>query len=180
MVLVFMMPTNKKEIRTWAKEIQKNTTYLNDKTAVIISKIISLDQYKESNTILSYHSKINEVSLNTLLSDKQKTWFLPIVQGSDLVYGEYVDGKTNLTKNEFGIYEPEHYSNSNTKLDLIFVPGLCFDKRGYRVGYGLGFYDRFLKEHPTSIKIGICIKELLIDSIPHEEHDKKVDLVITD
>ena len=63
--------------------------------------------------------------------------------------------------------------------DIVLVPGLAFNAQGERLGRGKGFYDRYLKQY-QGLKIGICLKEQLIDSIPTEQHDVKMDLIITD
>ncbi len=64
-------------------------------------------------------------------------------------------------------------------LDLILVPGLAFDKSGYRLGYGGGFYDRILGRG-LGLKIGICLRENLWESLPVEPHDERVDYIITE
>ena len=64
------------------------------------------------------------------------------------------------------------------KIDLIIVPGVGFDQNNNRLGYGKGFYDHFLK-NKNIFKIGICFKEQLLDEIPVNEYDIKMDLIIT-
>ena len=85
-----------------------------------------------------------------------------------------------LQKGKFGILEPisndelENFENS-----VVIVPGLMFDKLGNRLGYGGGYYDRFL-ENKKIYKIGICFKEFLEDYLESKSHDIKMDLLITD
>lgn len=63
--------------------------------------------------------------------------------------------------------------------DLIIVPGLAFDKEGYRLGYGRGYYDRFLSQQTNAYKLGVCYPFQLIHEVPREEHDQKLDRVLT-
>ena len=60
------------------------------------------------------------------------------------------------------------------------MPGLCFDKKGNRLGFGKGFYDQFLKLNSDSYKIGCCPKRCMVDKLPTDEWDIKMDLVVTD
>ena len=64
-------------------------------------------------------------------------------------------------------------------IDLIIVPALCCDKNGYRLGYGGGYYDRFLKDY-KGIKVVCLPKQLIFDTIYHEVHDIKMDYIITE
>ena len=65
------------------------------------------------------------------------------------------------------------------KIDLIIVPGICFDKANNRLGFGKGYYDKYLANKNIK-KFGICFKEQLLDDIPTDNNDIKMDLIITD
>jgi len=64
--------------------------------------------------------------------------------------------------------------------DLIVVPGVAFDERGYRIGCGGGFYDDFLRHQPAALKVGLAYDELLVATVPVEAHDLAVDLIVTE
>jgi len=64
--------------------------------------------------------------------------------------------------------------------DLILVPGLAFDREGYRMGRGGGFYDRWLQKYPAVPKIGLCFSCQLVDQVPREPHDKQMDSLVTE
>jgi len=64
-------------------------------------------------------------------------------------------------------------------LDVIIVPGICFDLRGYRIGFGNGFYDSYLKD-VSATKIGLAFEEQIIERLPAETHDERVDIIVTD
>jgi 5-formyltetrahydrofolate cyclo-ligase len=66
-----------------------------------------------------------------------------------------------------------------TNIDLILVPGLVFDRYGYRVGYGKGYYDRLIETHPNVITIGVCLDEFFIERLPSEPWDARVNFVAT-
>lgn len=83
-------------------------------------------------------------------------------------------------QNDFGIkllVPPE--GAPQVQPDFVLVPGLAFDQAGYRLGRGGGFYDRWLADFEGK-KIGLCFEEQLLQQLPHESHDIKVDQVITD
>ena len=64
-------------------------------------------------------------------------------------------------------------------IDLILVPGLCFDRLGYRLGQGGGYYDRYLAGY-AGATVGLCRRAVLQEAVPREAHDRPVDLVVTD
>lgn len=88
-----------------------------------------------------------------------------------------------LRPGAYGIPEPtrECATVSPADLDAVVVPALAYDRRGFRVGYGGGYYDRFLQLLPGGVlKVGVVYAELLLQFLPHECHDQRVDWVITD
>jgi len=95
-----------------------------------------------------------------------------------------VEGLESLSEGRFGIREPcatgcDHQAD---EADLIVVPGVAFDLSGHRIGYGKGFYDRFL-QHPgrKAHLVGLCHDFQLIDGpIPAEGHDIRMELIVTD
>ena len=66
------------------------------------------------------------------------------------------------------------------KGDLLIVPALCFDRQGYRLGQGGGYYDRYLEKYDGVFTAGLCRAALLMDAVPREEHDRRVDCVVTE
>ncbi|MBI3591801.1 MAG: 5-formyltetrahydrofolate cyclo-ligase [Candidatus Melainabacteria bacterium] len=193
------MDNNKKKIeyRSWAKSLRQ-TLDLKSINAHIEAKITKLDNYRSAKTVMSYQAKDTEVSLHGLFKDGLKLWFLPAISGGksqetkdrkkeEIVVVPFFPDKTKLVKNRFNILEPEITDDNffdqiskKVKLDLIFVPGLCFDKERNRLGFGAGFYDRFLLLNPNSIKIGCCPKGCLVDKLPVDAWDVKMDIIITD
>lgn len=106
---------------------------------------------------------------------------LPRVAGEDLTLHRYRDGEP-LEESGYGIVEPlENAARIDTAdIDVIVVPGLCFDGSGFRVGYGKGFYDRLLPSLPRAFRVGICYDHELLGELPSTQHDVPVHAVVTD
>lgn len=89
-----------------------------------------------------------------------------------------------LIKGAYGVYEPRKNASRNThprRGDVILVPGVSFDRRGYRLGYGKGYYDSFLKSMPRSaVSVGLCFEAFLVPDLPKESHDARVPFVATE
>lgn len=84
----------------------------------------------------------------------------------------------NMEPGVFGTYHPKDAQEYRGNYDLIVVAGLAFDKEGCRVGYGGGYYDTFLAEHQSAIKIGIAFPFQVVETVPVEEHDVKLDAML--
>ena len=88
----------------------------------------------------------------------------------------------DLQKGTFGILEPKPEAMNLVapdELDLVLVPGIAFDKRGYRLGYGGGFYDAFLAQ-TKSVKVGLAFDFQIVDLLPTREEDERVDLIVSE
>lgn len=169
------------------KELRKEILYLRDnledrynKSVIIKNKILSLDIYKNSNVIALYSSMKSEVDTKELISESLelgKKVLLPrIINKNKMIFIE-INKDTNYEKNNFGMLEPIGIEEKN--IDLMIIPGVAFDKDNNRLGYGRGYYDKYLKDK-NIYKIGICFKEQIVDNIDIEEHDIKMNLIITD
>lgn len=105
---------------------------------------------------------------------------LPKVRNAEMEYVRYQAGG-KLIKSSFGdLYEPS--SNSVITPKVVLVPGVAFDVRGYRLGYGIGHFDRYFaqKKNADIIKIGVCYDETLLEFLPCDVHDIKMDYIITE
>ncbi len=152
----------------------------------IFSILTSSKEYKNCDTLFIYVSKSIEVDTYSIMKDafkKKKIVIVPKCNPGDLTMTFYkVKSFSDLEKGYFKIYEPieekceKVYDFSN---GLCIVPGLCFDIYGYRIGYGKGYYDRFLKG-VRGIKIGICYSDYIFKSLPTDSYDEKVDILVTE
>lgn len=105
---------------------------------------------------------------------------LPKLESTEMKYVKYKTAG-NLVKSEFGdLYEPS--GNDVIIPKVALVPALTFDLKGYRLGFGIGHYDRYFaeKKHNEIIKIGICYDDKLLERIPYDVHDIKMDYIITE
>ncbi|CAM3665213.1 5-formyltetrahydrofolate cyclo-ligase [Erysipelothrix urinaevulpis] len=111
---------------------------------------------------------------------KQKKIYLPRVNGKTMDFYR-VQSREDLRESSFGILEPKEYCEivCKTCIDIIVVPMLAFDLNLYRIGYGGGYYDRFLKDY-NGYALGIAYSFQAIDYIPIESHDVKCDNIMTE
>ena len=86
---------------------------------------------------------------------------------------------SDLATGKFGTKHPKLLKESNKIPELIIVPGLAFDKQGNRLGYGQGYYDRLLKQHPTAYTVGLGYNFQLLPTIPTQTHDVALDKIVT-
>ena len=89
--------------------------------------------------------------------------------------------KSVLIRHRYGMLEPGEDCPvvPREEIDLILVPGLCFDRLGYRLGQGGGYYDRYLAGY-RGTTVGLCRREVLQEHVPREAHDSRVELLVTD
>ena len=146
----------------------------------IISRLVQHPLYREANTILLYHSLPDEVCTHSLIQEafKNKTVLLPTVVGDELELHIYTPSAVTHT-GAFDIVESDGPRFTDFEsIDLAVIPGMAFDAQGNRLGRGRGYYDRLLPRLHCPL-LGICFPFQLLGSIPVEEHDRKVDEVIS-
>ena len=103
---------------------------------------------------------------------------LPRVSGEDLKL-HYTQSAEELVEGKFGNLEPKaNAPKAPFQADFILVPGLAFDSSGGRLGRGAGYYDRLLTKF-EGVRAGVCFSELLVDQVPCESHDIRMDFVLT-
>ena len=170
---------DKKELRQIMLEKRKNILNKEEKSTIIVEKIKKLNILKKSQVIALYKRMKDEVSLEALIDDAlmhQKVVLLPKIMDKQMVFIE-INEKTKYQKSNFNVWEPISDKIYDGQIDLMLIPGVCFDKKNNRLGFGKGYYDKYLGQKDT-YKIGICFKEQIIDSIPKEEWDIPMDLII--
>ena len=128
-------------------------------------------------------SKYNEVDTSSIinkLKSKQKIIIVPKISNNELVHVA-INDKTEFSLNEYGIKEPNNGNNFIIEnLDLIFIPLLAYDIEGHRVGYGKGYYDRFLMlTNNSSLKIGLSFFDPINKIQDIDDNDVKLDYCIT-
>lgn len=140
-----------------------------------------IEQYRKAQTIACYHSTGSEVRTHEIMQEilsHGKILALPRVKGQDLVFCQ-VKKFEDLEKGEFGIMEPKQYCPVVDRFDLIIVPAVAMAKNGQRLGYGMGFYDRFLADKKIPV-IALAYSQSIAKNIPHSEDDVLVSIIITE
>lgn len=168
----------KQELRKKAKEI-RNSLDMKKLSEQIANNIKNFDIYKKANNVMVFYPFGNEIDLRGLLND-EKNFYLPKVKGKNLLVCPYKSGD-ELRTSDFNTQEPLSTSIDSAILDLVFVPALMADKKLNRIGYGGGFYDRFLSKLSSNIVKVVAIPSILVvDEIPADDFDEFVDFVITE
>ncbi|MDK2877872.1 MAG: 5-formyltetrahydrofolate cyclo-ligase [Thermoanaerobacteraceae bacterium] len=156
-----------------------------EKSAKIMSRLFSLSEFRGAKTIMFYVDAGNEVKTRDGITKALSEWKRVVVPKVKKGYGLLaieIKSLDELSPGTFGILEPAGEKGiSPEEIDLVVVPGVAFDKKGNRMGYGAGYYDSFLpKLRPEVKKVAIAFEMQVTDSLPAEEHDVKMDLIITE
>lgn len=175
----------KQEIRQQMRKIRCNIEAVEWRAAteIITKKVIESDSFREATDLYCYMNFDSEVETLAILEEAWrlgKDVWLPKVSRDHMDF-YLVRSVSELKKSKFGILEPTGDSEKASGDDgLMVVPGIAFDKEHYRIGYGKGYYDRYLAAHPDLFKIGIAFDVQIMEKVPSEEHDYKMDLIFTE
>lgn len=159
----------KKELRQKYKAIRNSLTIdaIDDKSLVIANKLLTLDIWDKSFyhvfLTIAEHKEINTDYILNILAGKDKHIVVSKSNFKTINLENYLLTDSTIIKpNHWNIPEPvDGIPIENSKIEVVFVPLLCFDKHGQRVGYGAGYYDNFLGDcNPETIKIGLSLFEV--------------------
>ena len=159
-------------------------------SAAIFERIFSLNEYSAAGTVLFYIDVRSEVRTRPALSSVlalQKRIVVPYCVDDRLALFN-LRGLDELEPAAFGILEPRmplrelsERRVDPVEIDLVLAPGVAFDRRGGRLGHGLGYYDRLLQRlRPGAVIVGLAFDCQLFDEIPMSPHDVFMDLVVTE
>lgn len=160
-----------------------------EKSSKIISKLINLPVFQEAKTVMIYLDFRNEVRTGQLVEmcfEHDKRVIVPITdfKTKKLIPSELLYYPEDLTTNRYGISEPKAECIRPVDvytIDLIIVPGVAFDEKGNRLGYGGGFYDRFLRQtRKDTVNIALAFELQIRENVYPEEHDFPVHIIITE
>lgn len=152
---------------------------------LIMERVALLPEFVKAEVVLLYWSMADEVQTHAFVEQwySKKTLLLPCVDGDNLRLRRYTGHECMVSGEQFGIGEPDAAIPEWTDLDavqLIVVPGVAFDRQNNRMGRGRGFYDRLLKSTPKAVKVGVAYSFQMLNEIPVEPFDVKMDLVISE
>lgn len=144
-------------------------------------QLLQFDAFNSAKTVFCYVSAHGEVDTISLLEKIAAEKALTVPYCTDDC-GNMICVKINslsdLCAGRFNISEPKTpIPFPKEEIDFVIVPGVAFDKEGYRLGYGKGYYDRFLQDI-SPYKLGVCQKNFYTDKIPHSEYDIKMDSIL--
>ena len=166
-----------------AKKSALSAQEIESRSAILAQKLYETEQYRQAKSLYAYLSFNQEVRTNPII---ERAWAdgkrvaVPKVIGKDMAFIWLTDFN-QLGEGYYGIPEPiEDGPVADDKTALVLMPGLAFDPQGHRVGYGGGFYDRFLEQEPNHPLVALCFDFQMLDHLEVESHDVPVDLVITD
>ncbi|MBQ6864083.1 MAG: 5-formyltetrahydrofolate cyclo-ligase [Clostridia bacterium] len=152
----------------------------------IANKLLSLWSFREADTIFAYMSTGIEIGTDEIIA---KAWELGkkvavprCIPGTRHMQFYYITDYSQLENGSFGVREPipdKCIPATDSSNAICVVPALVFDKNCYRLGYGKGYYDRFLSGFEGSA-VGLCYESCRNDALPHGKYDKSLDLFITE
>ncbi len=183
-----MSVKTKKELRKEYIELRKSFSkaYKAELDIKITERIKSLSEYKNAKTIFAFISKdievnTKEVLLDALSSGKKVAVPLCDTENTEMKF-YYINSYDDLKKGYYGIMEPDKEKckpAGYNDAELMIVPGLAFNRKGFRLGFGKGYYDRYIPDY-KGITVGVCYDECIENEIMLSPFDKAVDMVVTD
>jgi len=150
----------------------------------LLEQFADLPQVRQAETVMVFYGVGREPDtaplIRTLLERGQRV-ALPVCLPGRKLAARVIAHEGELVPGKFGIPEPDHFCPevSREEIGAVLVPGLLADRDGYRLGYGGGYYDRWLAQY-SGFTAMVCPAQRLVDALPREEFDRPVDLVLTD
>jgi len=160
---------------------------ITEKNNVITEKLIALCE--GAGSVFTYASGAYEAGtfgLIKLLIAKNIPVAVPLVLKKEKIMKFYfISNPDDMKPGTFGIFEPDITGRYITEAipdenSIILVPGVVFGRDGYRIGYGGGYYDKYLTRAAAKLNVGVCFDFQLIKSVPFDDHDVRVDLIVTE
>lgn len=174
---------DKKQLRSIIREKKRAMTQeeIREKSRILMEKLLKTKLYQKAQTVYGYLSYNQEVQTLPILAkalEEGKRVAVPKVYGEEMRF-LYLEDLSQVAPGFGGI--PEPIADSPVAEDpyaLVLMPGLAFDREGHRIGYGGGFYDRFLAKEPEHPTVALCYEFQMVENLPVESFDVPVDLVL--
>lgn len=181
----------KAEIRKRILEIRKNLSdeEIAAKSEAILQNVLKTPEYEEAFNILLYADYCHEVTTGGIFENallrKKKVYFPKADKLTNTMEFYQITSLCQLTRGYKGIPEPKedirYRYRFNAKEDtLMILPGVAFDTSGYRIGYGKGFYDKYLANKRQVSMMALAFSCQIVDEIPKDAHDIKMDKIVTE
>lgn len=153
-------------------------------SGAISKRLFALEEYISAASVMAYADILNEVAtgeiLRRILADGKRL-YLPRISEKKIEAVRITDIKAQLSPGTFGVFEPVSSLRAGGagEIGLVIVPGLAFDGAGNRLGYGKGYYDRFLPKTKCPAA-GLAFGLQIATALAHDENDKKIGIIITE
>ncbi len=176
----------KNRLRARLLEKRKNLaeSVIHRKSALILESLLCEKAFEDASSVALYfpiNGEVDTLGIFKKCVGLEKKVFFPKTRGSELVFLRTTDAG-ELVPGAFSVPEPPADTECarSHELDLVLVPGVVFDILGNRIGYGRGFYDRFLKDIPRQIRFGLAYRFQVLEIIPSGGTDEKAGRIITE
>lgn len=183
---IFGKRDEKNLIRKQMKQLRADMTRTErfEKSMRIFEQLITVPEFKRADRIYTYVSMDNEIDTIMLIDyslSLEKRVFVPRVSGRDMEFYEISD-ISELSPGYMGIYEPDINGKEPdySRTGFMCMPGLAFDRSYNRIGYGGGFYDRYLSVENKLYKAALAYEAQLLESIPAQDGDVRPDMIVTE
>lgn len=180
------MKITKKELRAEVKKrrAEADLAVLHVASVRIMESFAALTEYKEATLLLAYVDAKREVETRLLMHrawQDGKRVAVPRVDGDGIMHYYDIESLDDLEPGSFGIMEPKKSCPlCETEMGLMLMPGVAFDEHCHRVGYGGGYYDRYLERHPGLVHIALAFSFQVFPEVPFEEHDILPEMIVTE
>ncbi len=184
--------STKQELREWARAVrsQQMTAGAGRLNELILEALRRHPKYEEARTVAAYLAFGDEVDLGALFQGAGKRFALPRTHRKpaphltlhEVTGAQFADPEA-WDVHRFGQLEPLATAPivGPEMVDLMLVPGLSFDLHGYRLGYGMGFYDRLIPQlRKGAVVVGVTLDALVVPALPHEDHDAPMGYLLTE
>lgn len=192
MLQIWVKNMETKDIKTEKKEIRKEikalrAAYTDDQihqmSLAVCKRLTSLDAYKTADTVYAYVDCKHEVEtvdiIRTAWKDGKKV-AVPKVIGQEMQFFYITSLEEDLEAGYYGIREPREIHPAMTQQALFLMPGVAFDEDRHRIGYGGGFYDRFLEAHTKMKTAALAFEFQIKDRVPFEPFDIRPEVIVTE
>jgi 5-formyltetrahydrofolate cyclo-ligase len=176
----------KRELRTRMRSVRGvlPAAARDTRSRAAIARLAELPEFTRARTWVAFSAiqkELDPAGLVVIGREQSKRVGLPCVMGNELVLREWVAGAERV-EGAFGILEPDESAPviAPMEVDFVLVPGLAFDARGHRIGYGRGFYDRLLPTIPNAFRVGVAYDFQVVPELPDEPHDVAMQCVVSD
>lgn len=174
----------KKDIRKYIYGVRKKCTdqEVENWSRKITEKVLSHPAFIQAEKIMVYADYNHEVITRYIIEEAwklKKEVAVPKVSGKDMIFYKLTDF-SQLEEGYYGIPEPTKGQIADWQDALMIMPGVAFDRDNHRVGYGGGFYDRFLEKHPGLVRLAIAFEFQILEQVPVEPTDILPQIIITE